>query len=83
MENYRIDPNKFIVREKYLAAINAFIDKPVVKVLKGMRRVGKSVIMRLLIEQLIGSGVPSANILYINKESLEFETLKNYRDLHL
>ncbi len=82
MENYRIDPNKFIVREKYLAAINAFIDKPVVKVLKGMRRVGKSVIMRLLIEQLIGSGVPSANILYINKESLEFETLKNYRDLY-
>ena len=47
-----------------------------------MRRVGKSIIMRLLIEQLISSGVPSANILYINKESLEFEALKDYRDLY-
>ena len=82
MENFRIDTDTFIVRERYLASINAFIDKPVVKVLKGMRRVGKSIIMRLLIEQLISSGVPSANILYINKESLEFEALKDYRDLY-
>jgi len=51
-------------------------------VLKGMRRVGKSVIMRLLIERLINSGVPGANILYINKESLEFDALKDYRDLY-
>lgn len=82
MENFRIDTDTFIVRERYLASINAFIDKPVVKVLKGMRRVGKSIIMRLLIEQLISSGVPGANILYINKESLEFEALKDYRDLY-
>jgi predicted AAA+ superfamily ATPase len=47
-----------------------------------MRRVGKSVIMRLLIEQLIDRGVPAANILYINKESLEFDAVKDYRDLY-
>jgi len=82
MENLRIDTANFVVRERYLGAINAFIDQPVVKVLKGMRRVGKSVIMRLLIEQLINSGVPGANILYINKESLEFDALKDYRDLY-
>ena len=82
MENLRIDTANFVVRERYLGAIKAFIDQPVVKVLKGMRRVGKSVIMRLLIEQLIDSGVPAANILYINKESLEFDAVKDYRDLY-
>ena len=82
MENLRIDTANFVVRERYLGAIEAFIDQPVVKVLKGMRRVGKSVIMRLLIERLIDSGVPGANILYINKESLEFDAVKDYRDLY-
>ena len=82
MENLRSDTANFFVRERYLGAIEAFIDQPVVKVLKGMRRVGKSVIMRLLIERLIDSGVPGANILYINKESLEFDAVKDYRDLY-
>jgi predicted AAA+ superfamily ATPase len=82
MENLRIDTANFVVRERYLGAIEAFIDQPVVKVLKGMRRVGKSVIMRLLIERLISRGVPGSNILYINKESLEFDALKDYRDLY-
>lgn len=38
--------------------------------------------MRLLIEQLLNSSVPGANIMYINKESLEFDALKDYRDLY-
>jgi uncharacterized protein len=82
MDNLRINPADFVVRERYLGAIEAFIDQPVVKVLKGMRRVGKSVIMRLLIKRLIESGVPGANILYMNKESLEFDAVKDYRDLY-
>ena len=82
MENSTNNTTNFVVRERYLGAIEAFIDQPVVKVLRGMRRVGKSVIMRLLIERLIDSGIPGANILYINKESLEFDNLKDYRDLY-
>ena len=82
MEISRIDTAYFVVRERYLAAIESFIDQPVVKVLKGMRRVGKSVIMRLLIERLIDKGVPDTNILYINKESLQFDAVKNYHDLY-
>jgi hypothetical protein len=35
MENFRIVSDKFIVRERCLASMNAFIDKPVVKALKG------------------------------------------------
>jgi hypothetical protein len=37
MENLRIDTADFVIRERYLGAIEAFIDQPVVKVLKGMR----------------------------------------------
>jgi len=59
------------------------MDKPIIKVLKGMRRVGKSVLMQLQIEELITSGIPQPNILYINKESLEFEFIKTYSDLYL
>jgi len=82
MEGLITNTTNFIVRERYLNAIEAFIDQPVVKVLKGMRRVGKSVIMRLLIEQLINKDVAGANILYINKESLAFDAIRDYRDLY-
>jgi len=82
MENLRSDTANFVVRERYLGVIEAFIDQPMVKVLTGMRRVGKSVIMRLLIDRLINRGVSGANILYINKESLEFDAVKDYRDLY-
>jgi len=82
MDDVRINTAGFVIREKYLSAMEAFIDQPVVKVLKGMRRVGKSVLMRLLIGRLMDKGVPGANILYINKESLEFDALKDYLDLY-
>lgn len=82
MEDLITNTTNFVVRERYLSAIEAFIDQPVVKVLRGMRRVGKSVIMRLLIERLLNRGIPSANILYINKESLAFDAIKDYRDLY-
>jgi len=82
MENPKNNTAHFVIRERYLNAIEAFIDQPVVKVLKGMRRVGKSVIMRLLIERLIDRGIPAAGILYINKESLAFDAIKDYHDLY-
>ena len=72
----------FIPRDRYLKALAAFMDKPVIKVLKGMRRVGKSVLMRLQMEKLLASGIDQSNILYINKESLEFEFIKTYSDLY-
>jgi len=59
------------------------MDKPVIKVLKGMRRVGKSVLMQLQMEKLLASNIDQSNILYINKESLEFEFIKTYSDLYL
>jgi len=71
-----------VARNRYIKKIWNFIDTPVVKVLVGMRRVGKSVILKMLIDELIKNGVPPSHILYINKESLEFDDIKNYRHLY-
>jgi len=46
-----------------------------------MRRVGKSYLMRQIIELLREDGVPGENILYVDKESLDFENIETHRDL--
>lgn len=56
--------------------------KPVIKVVTGMRRVGKSCILRQVIQLLHSDGVPPARICYIDKENLEFEQIGDYRDLN-
>jgi len=69
-------------RNSYSEKIRPFINKPVIKVITGMRRSGKSYFVKQVIEQLIAESVPEKNILYINKESLEFDFIRDYRDLH-
>jgi predicted AAA+ superfamily ATPase len=54
---------------------------PIIKVLTGHRRVGKSFILFQLID-LIQQEEPDANIIYINKEDVEFDDMVNYRELH-
>ena len=69
-------------RKIYLERIKPYLGKPMVKVLSGMRRVGKSYLLKQIIDQLRGDGVAAENILYIDKESLDFEYVQNYRDLN-
>lgn len=71
-----------ISRNKYLNQIKDFIDKPVIKVITGMRRCGKSVILQQIKELLICRGVDETQIFYINFESLKYEDLKDYRSLY-
>ena len=71
-----------IVRKHYLEKIRAYIGKPIVKAITGLRRVGKSVFVRQLIESLKRSGIPKKRIVYIDKESLEFDDIRDYRDLY-
>ena len=68
-------------RNLYLNKIRPYINKPVIKVLTGMRRVGKSYLLRSIIEDLRASNIADNQILYINKESLDFDFIRNYRDL--
>jgi len=73
---------KMIKRDIYLDRIAPFIGKPVIKVITGIRRCGKSTFLKLLINELENKGTDPADILYINKDSLEFDFIRTYVDLH-
>ena len=53
-----------IRREKYLKLMMKSVDSHSIKVLVGMRRTGKSTIMRMFIDDLISSGIDEKNIYY-------------------
>ncbi len=71
---------KFIERTAYFKKIQPFIDKKLIKVITGQRRVGKSYFLFHIISE-IKKRTKNANIIYINKESDEFFFIKNYEDL--
>lgn len=68
-------------RSTYLDKIKPFMGKPIIKVLTGQRRVGKSYLLYQLI-QLVLEQNQNAAILYINKEDLAFSSLKTASDLN-
>ena len=69
-------------RNLYIDRIKPYVNKPVIKVITGMRRVGKSYLLRLIIENFKAQKITKDNILYINKESLDYDFIQNYKDLH-
>ena len=70
-------------REKYLAKIRGFYHtESLIKIIYGMRRSGKSVILNQIMEEIIDSGVNKDNIIYINFESLKYDFIKNAKDLY-
>ena len=71
-----------IARENYMRQIRDFMDRPVVKVITGMRRSGKSALLELTREELKGRGTADENIIFINFESMRYESLKNSRALY-
>jgi predicted AAA+ superfamily ATPase len=71
----------YIQRDSYLDIIKSVTGKHIIKVLTGMRRVGKSIILKQIQEQLLSDGVPQEQIININFELMEFESIRNYRVL--
>lgn len=71
-----------IKREKYLEEIRKVMGKQVIKVLLGMRRVGKSTLLLQIQEELLSQGVEKEQIISLNFEWLEFESLKEYKTLY-
>lgn len=73
---------KYIKREIYETKIRPFIGKDLIKVIVGQRRTGKSYFLFQIMD-LVKQLNPDIQILYINKEDLAFDTIKNYSDLVL
>ena len=74
-------PSVIYNRDGYINRIKPFMRTNTIKVMVGHRRVGKSYILYQLIN-LINSEESDANIIYINKEDLDFDFIRTYRDLY-
>jgi hypothetical protein len=69
-----------IHRPLYLGRVLPYIQKNIIKVLVGQRRVGKSYFLLQVIEHIISEN-PDSNIVYINKELPDFNGIKTDSDL--
>lgn len=76
------DNKTMIKRELYLEQIRPFIGRPVIKVIVGIRRCGKSGILRLVADEIAGRGVSTRNIVYMNFESFEWIDIRDARSLY-
>lgn len=74
-------PELGFLRSGYTAKIADYMGNRLIKVLVGQRRTGKSYVLRQVAKNLIDSGVPAVNTLFINKEFTEFDFLTNYKEL--
>ena len=66
-----------VIRYGYLNRLWLYKDADAIKVITGMRRVGKSVLMRQFISVLQNSGIPKESITYIDMDSVRYD---RYRD---
>lgn len=71
---------EIIFRNTYIERVKPYIDKNIIKVFTGQRRVGKSYILKMIV-QYIQSIKPDANIIFIDKEQYDFDFITDYRSL--
>lgn len=65
-----------IERNLYYNLITPFVDKPMIKVITGIRRCGKSTLMKMLQNKIIENGIPQDQIVSINFESMQFQDIR-------
>lgn len=71
-----------IKRETYLCRIRPFIGGDLVKVMTGMRRSGKSVMLELIKEELVSQGVDPRQFIALNFEDMRYTHLLTAQALH-
>lgn len=71
-----------IDRPTYLKKLHRWRDRDVIKVVTGVRRCGKSTLLKLFAEELKEKGVSPERIITVNLEQLENERLLDYHNLH-
>jgi predicted AAA+ superfamily ATPase len=72
----------FIKRERYLAKIRSFYEVDLIKVLTGVRRCGKSVLLTQIEEEILAQNVPHDHIIRINFEDIQFEKIRTAEKLN-
>ena len=71
-----------IIRERYLKLIRPFYDQDLIKVLIGIRRSGKSVILTQIMDELKQKSIDSKHIIYMNFEDYDYEAYTNPQKLN-
>ena len=71
-----------IKREKYLKNIRPFYEQDLIKVITGIRRCGKSVILTQIMDELKQTGIKEDQIIYVNFEFAVYIDLTNAKGLN-
>ena len=71
-----------LIRDNYLRQIRPYYEADLIKVITGVRRAGKSVILESIRDELSGTGVREDHIVYINLEDLDYEGIRTASDLN-
>lgn len=71
-----------ILRKNYLDRIRPFINQPIVKVITGIRRSGKSELLKMVRNELLHSDIASERIVYINFESMQWDAYRTATALY-
>lgn len=71
-----------MIREKYLSKIREFYDSDLIKIITGIRRCGKSVLLKQIMNELKDNGIKDDHIIYINFEDVEYYFISDYLDLN-
>lgn len=73
--------NNVYPREKYLKKIRPFYDSDIIKVITGIRRCGKSFILKAIVNELIDRGIPKTQIIYIPLDRRGYKNIKTSEEL--
>ena len=73
--------NNVYPREKYLKKIRPFYDSDIIKVITGIRRCGKSFILKAIMNELIDRGIPKTQIIYIPLDRRGYKNIKTSKEL--
>lgn len=71
-----------ILRPEYVERIMAYADTPFVKILSGVRRSGKSTIMKMIIDVMRNREIKDVQILHYNFDSLQYDHIKTAKQLY-
>lgn len=78
-----IEVKGMLIRESYLSKIRGFYHSDLIKILVGIRRCGKSVILNQIMQELKDKdGIDNDHLIFINFEYIEFEDLLDYKNLN-
>jgi predicted AAA+ superfamily ATPase len=73
---------ELVLRKTYTEKLRKYQDNELIKVITGIRRCGKSTLMRLFINELLQQGIASEHIIHINFEVMAYDEIWDYHALY-